>query len=206
MAEAFLRGVLAGYGIAIPVGVIAVLIMNTGMRRGFRHGFAAGAGAATADFVYAAIAAGAGGLVVPLLAPLAPALRIASGVVLVLLAVSGFLSLRREGAAAADDSAQGRSTFLRFLALTLVNPLTVVYFAALVLGGGPSAATAVGLAAFAIGAFLASLSWQTLLAVIGTTAGATLPPAARLATGALGNLVVLAFGIVTIARGLPALR
>jgi arginine exporter protein ArgO len=43
MIESFIRGLLAGYGIAIPVGAIAVLIMDTGMRRGFRHGFAAGA-------------------------------------------------------------------------------------------------------------------------------------------------------------------
>ena len=33
---AFVAGVAAGYGIAIPVGAIAILIMETGLRRGFR--------------------------------------------------------------------------------------------------------------------------------------------------------------------------
>ena len=36
MIPAFVAGVVAGYGIAIPVGAIAVLIVETGLRRGFR--------------------------------------------------------------------------------------------------------------------------------------------------------------------------
>ena len=57
---AFWEGVLAGYGIAIPVGAIAILIVDVGLRRGFDFGFMAGAGAATADFFYASLAALAG--------------------------------------------------------------------------------------------------------------------------------------------------
>lgn len=56
MIEALLAGVVAGYGIAIPVGAIAVLIVDTGMRCGFRCAAFAGAGAATADLLYAAVA------------------------------------------------------------------------------------------------------------------------------------------------------
>ena len=36
---AFGEGVVAGYGIAIPVGAIAILIIELGLRRGFRAGF-----------------------------------------------------------------------------------------------------------------------------------------------------------------------
>ena len=43
---AFWEGVLAGYGIAIPVGAIAILIVDLGLRRGFQPAFMAGAGAA----------------------------------------------------------------------------------------------------------------------------------------------------------------
>ena len=53
---AFFEGALAGYGIAIPVGAIAVLIIEISLRQGFRSGFMAGAGAATADLIYAAVA------------------------------------------------------------------------------------------------------------------------------------------------------
>ena len=51
--DAFLNGVVAGYGIAIPVGPIAILILELGLRRGFRIALSAGAGAASADLIYA---------------------------------------------------------------------------------------------------------------------------------------------------------
>jgi hypothetical protein len=57
MIGALRAGFAAGYGIAIPVGAVAVLIVETGIRSGFRAAAAAGAGAAPADGIYAAIAA-----------------------------------------------------------------------------------------------------------------------------------------------------
>lgn len=54
--ETFLTGVAAGYGIAIPVGAIAVLIIQTGIKHGFASSFLAGAGAATADLIYSGLA------------------------------------------------------------------------------------------------------------------------------------------------------
>jgi arginine exporter protein ArgO len=204
MTTTFIHGLLAGYGIAIPVGAIAVLIMDTGMRRGLRHGMAAGAGAATADLLYAVVAAGAGGLLVPLLAPVAAELRLLSGAILIALAVSGFASLRRARASGGmNDAREGRArgTFARFLALTLVNPLTVVYFAALVLGDGADAAGPASFLIFAAGAGIASLSWQLLLALAGRMLGATLPPRVQVLTGAVGHSVVLVFGMMMIVRG-----
>ncbi|MGD8759913.1 MAG: hypothetical protein PVJ07_06640, partial [Anaerolineales bacterium] len=58
--EAFLEGVLAGLGVAVPVGAIAILIVDVGLRQGFSTAFMAGAGAASADFLYAGLAALAG--------------------------------------------------------------------------------------------------------------------------------------------------
>jgi threonine/homoserine/homoserine lactone efflux protein len=72
----FWEGVLAGYGIAIPVGAIAILIVDTGLRRGFTVGFMAGAGAAAADFIYASLAALTGEALASLLTPYATALRV----------------------------------------------------------------------------------------------------------------------------------
>ena len=200
----FIHGLLAGYGIAIPVGAIAVLIMDTGMRRGLRHGMAAGAGAATADLLYAVIAAAAGGVLVQLLAPVDAELRLVSGAILIALAVSGFASLRRARASGAAERAQeghAAGTFARFLALTLVNPLTVVYFAALVLGNGAVGEGPASFLMFAAGAGIASLSWQLLLALAGRMLGATLPPRMQLLTGAAGHTVVLMFGVMMIVRG-----
>ena len=56
-------------------------------------------------------------------------------------------------------------------------------------------------AAFAAGAFLASLSWQMLLAALGAVAHRRLPPRAQLAASLIGNLVILGFAAI-VAYGL----
>ena len=55
MIDTLLAGAVAGYGIAIPVGAIAILILETGLQRGFRLAAAAGTGAAVADGIYATV-------------------------------------------------------------------------------------------------------------------------------------------------------
>ena len=47
--NAFTTGLLAGYGIAIPVGAIAILIVTKAARESFRSAAVAGLGAASAD-------------------------------------------------------------------------------------------------------------------------------------------------------------
>ncbi len=199
----FLSGMIAGYGIAIPVGAIAVLIIDTSMRHGFRHGFAAGAGAASADLLYASLAAGAGGLLAPLIAPAASVIGTVSGLVLFLMALSGLRALRRDAASSGTPSASGRSsrsTFLRFTALTIVNPLTVVYFSALLLGTGVGQLTTRSLLVFIAGAFIASLSWQTMLAALGAWAHVAAGTSFRRVSGLVGNLVILGFAVTTLFR------
>ncbi|MGH8337170.1 MAG: lysine transporter LysE, partial [Gammaproteobacteria bacterium] len=83
--HAFMTGILAGYGIAIPVGAIAILIIETGLHRGFRDGFWAGAGAASADLLYAMVAVMLGSIAVVVVGTFAFPLKIASGIVLLAL-------------------------------------------------------------------------------------------------------------------------
>ena len=79
--------------------------------------------------------------------------------------------------------------------------MTVVYFAALVLGLPSLGDGAAERVAFVGGAFLASISWQSLLAGVGAIVHRRLPARSLLATSLLGNLIVLAFA-ANIARGL----
>ena len=89
MLESFIAGAIAGYGIAIPVGPVAVLIIELGVRRGLRTAAAAGLGAATADAAYALLAVLAGAAIATLLDPVTPALKVVAVVVLVGIAVRG---------------------------------------------------------------------------------------------------------------------
>jgi arginine exporter protein ArgO len=218
VTAAFLAGAAAGYGIAIPVGAIAVLILETALRRGFRLGAVAGAGAAVVDGFYAAVAAVFGAAVAAALSPWGRPLKALAVAVLVVIAVRGLVLVARDrrreraGSPGATGMAKPRTrpggdvirTFLAFVGLTLLNPLTVVYFGALVLGlpvAGAGGADPAGKAAFVVGAFLASLSWQTLLAAFGALLHRRLPPGVAAAVGIAGNLVVLGFAAV-IAAGL----
>jgi threonine/homoserine/homoserine lactone efflux protein len=206
MLESFLTGALAGAAIAIPVGAIAVLIVELGVRGGFRIAAAAGLGAATADGLYAALAAVGGTAAAAILAPVAVWLRVAA--VAVLLAVAGrglVLALRPPRGVSGRASVPLRplTTYLRFVGLTLLNPQTVIYFSALILGLPDVGRGPAERVAFVGGAYLASASWQTILAGLGSVAHQRLPGRFQLALSVLGNLLIVAFA-VGIARDLIA--
>jgi arginine exporter protein ArgO len=194
--RAFLEGVVAGYGIAIPVGPIAVLIVGIGTRYGFPRAFFAGLGAALADLTYATVAAVAGAAAATVLAPYDRPLRVAGGVILVIIAlVMGASSLRPASPGGAGPSTHPRAT-AAFFSITLMNPVTFTYFAALILGSSGSAATtATGRALFVAGAFLASLSWQTAVGAVGAILGHRMSQRTRVATGVVGAGVIVALAI-----------
>lgn len=205
MTEALLGGILAGYGIAIPVGAIAVLIVETGMRCGFRCAAFAGAGAATADLLYAAAAVAGGAAMASAVAGIAEPVRWVSAGVLVAMAVAGLRRARREVTVpvvvAPPDRAELARTYGKFLALTVVNPLTVVYFTVFVVGVGIAEdLTGPQGVAFVTGAFAASLSWQTLLAGVGAAAHRRLPQGFRIGATVVGNLIVLGLAVLVLLR------
>jgi arginine exporter protein ArgO len=194
MSGAFLAGVVAGYGIAVPVGAIGVLIAGLSARTSLRVGAAAGMGAATADGIYALVAVAGGAAVASAVAPVATPLRWAGA--LVLLALAGWTALgaiRRPGITERDERpATALRAYAGVLALTLLNPATVIYFAALVLGSGGAG----GGVWFVAGAFLASASWQLLIAGGGSLIGRFLTgDRGRLITALVSSLVIAALAL-----------
>jgi arginine exporter protein ArgO len=189
MSAPFLAGVAAGYGIAVPVGAIGVLIAGLSARTSLRVGAAAGLGAATADGVYALVAVVGGAAIAGLVAPIAAPLRwAAAGVLLLLAAGTARAAVKKPAERETRPVSAGRA-YAGILGLTLLNPATVIYFAALVLGRGGSG----GGAWFVIGAFLASASWQLLIAGGGSLVG-------RLLTGERGRMItaLISSAVITI--------
>ncbi len=90
--------------------------------------------------------------------------------------------------------------FAAVLALTLLNPATVVYFVALVLGRGDVLGSGpAGAAAFTAGVFLASASWQLLIAGGGTLIGRALTgPRGRRVTALLSSVIIAALAVATV--------
>ena len=169
---------------------------------------AAGAGAATADGLYAALAMIGGTAIAALLEPWSRPLRIAAVFVLLAIGLRGLLRVARESresrAARPDPGSpvvglreRGAllPTYARLLGLTILNPATVVYFAALILALPELGSAPPGRVAFVLGAFVASLSWQTILAAVGAVAHHRLPPAFQVGISALGNLMIIGFAV-----------
>jgi arginine exporter protein ArgO len=198
LTSAFVTGALAGAAIAIPVGAIAILIIELGIRRGFWPAAAAGLGAATADGLYATLAALGGGAVAAALAPIADPLRVVAVVALLVVAIRGLRRALTNGRAVADAldaPASAGGTYGRFLALTLLNPATVMYFTALILGLPQLGSSPGERVAFASGAFIASSTWQVALAGMAALAHRRLPERYRVALSVFGYLLIIAFAL-----------
>ncbi|WP_439564542.1 LysE family transporter [Microcella sp.] len=212
MLDALIAGVIAGYAIAVPVGAIAALLITLGAQHGARVAAGGAFGAATVDGVYATIAVTAGAVIAPLIAQIAEPLRwISVAVLLVLGVVLALPGLRpRTGSVTAasiesTDAEPGprvrtmtfRRLFVTVGALTLVNPVTVVYFAALV--GSSTLAVDAGVperVVFVLAAFAASLSWQLLLTTAGSLVGRVLTgPTGSRVTALVGGALVIALAV-----------
>jgi threonine/homoserine/homoserine lactone efflux protein len=135
---AFARAVVLGVIVAAPVGAISLLCVQRTLARGRAAGYATGIGIATADGLYAAVAAFGLTAVSDVLMGAQLWVRLVGGVALL---VIGVRTVLRAGSASAADAQEGPLTaeYTSAVALTLANPQTIVTFAALFAGAGLAA-------------------------------------------------------------------
>ena len=206
MTGALVAGLLAGYGIALPVGAVGTYLVALTARTSLRVGAAAAVGVATADGLYALVAVLGGLALVELIQPVAVPLRWLSAVVLVGLAARvAVTAIRRFRAGAGPGQAPAAPptplrAYASLLAITAVNPATVVYFAALVLGSRARvAASAAEQTVFVVAAFAASASWQLVLACGGALLGRLLTgPGGRLTTALVSSAVIVVVAVLIV--------
>ncbi len=198
MTAALVAGLLAGYGIAMPVGAIATYLVALTARTSLKLGAFAALGVATADGLYALIATAGGSALAPLIEPITTPLKWISVLVLLALATRGATTaitqhrrLQTSAASATTPPSPTRAYFA-LLGMTLLNPTTIIYFTALVLGSQDATTpTHLKQSIFVIAAFIASASWQLALATSGALLGRLLTtPTARLLTALLSSLLI----------------
>lgn len=200
MLEVVVSGLVTGWAIAVPVGAVAALLVTLTARTSWRVGASAAMGVATVDGVYAAVAVVSGAALAQLLAPVATGLRIASGVVLLVLAALTAIHAwsRRSTPPQAGRVVGPLSAYVVFVGVTAVNPATVVYFAAVVLGNRDLVDGALEGGVFVLSAFVASASWQLFLVAAGSGLGrAVTGPRGRLGTGLLAAGVIAGLALHT---------
>ncbi|MFD5476761.1 LysE/ArgO family amino acid transporter [Streptomyces hawaiiensis] len=203
MTAALVAGLLAGYGIAVPVGAVGTYLVSLTARTSLRTGVCAALGVATADGLYALAATLGGTALASTLRPVLGPLRWVCVLVLLALAAWGAVTAVREyrghrlATRASPAPPSPARAYLGLLGITLLNPTTVIYFAALVLGSqasGPAGPLEQGV--FVLAAFAASASWQVLLAGSGALLGRALTGhRGRLATALAASGVMTALAV-----------
>ena len=192
-----------GLLLAVPVGPIGLLCLRRSLTLGMAAGLATGLGAATADAVYAGIAAFALGAAAPHVTG-SGWLGAVGGLALIWLGIRDLLTAP-PAAAGVETTTRRLGAYAGAVLLTLANPATVLTFAAVILGLGlvpDLTSTADGLI-FTAGVFAGSGLWWVILSAAGGRLGSRLTPAAlRWITRAAGAAFI-GFGIFAIARQLP---
>ncbi|HET6350704.1 MAG TPA: LysE family transporter [Coriobacteriia bacterium] len=203
LARTFVIGLL----VAMPVGAMGILCIERTLHRGWRAGLATGAGIATADATYAAVAAFGVTGVSALLTSWQTPLRIVGGVALIVLGVRAALAAPRsasedaeaEAAAPGIPDVAGVALYTSAVGLTLTNPMTIMAFAAVFAGAGLAGLTSAASALTATaGVAAGSLAWWVAL-----TSGVALvrhgvsPTAARNLSRVSGAAIAV-FGVIAI--------
>lgn len=200
-------GLAAGLGVAMPLGAVAALILRAGLAHGFRVAAAAAAGVAVVDTSYCALAAFTGAAARPVLEAHRGPFLCLSGLLVVAVGLRQLVGGRRRvlGSGAGPEMAPAaREMFLRFVALTAVNPLTLVYFVALAGAVTTTSASWGGPVVFVVAVGLASLAWQLLLALLGSAFGRSVGARTAGLVGDLASVLVVGLGAAVVLRGLAA--
>jgi arginine exporter protein ArgO len=192
MISDFIAGTVAGLAVAMPIGAVGTYLVGLGARERIPVAAAAALGVASVDGGYAVIAVLGGAGLQVVLSEVSGWLEWIAASVLVVVSIRTVLLAVRRYRGNGDTVGRQRyltpaRAYLSLVALTAVNPATLITFAAVAVGRSTSegGSTLPVVAWFAIGAFTASAIWQLLLTGGGNLLG-------RLFTGRRGQLVVSA--------------
>lgn len=211
MLDLFAIGFIAGLALAIPVGPMAIMLINTTIERGVRHGAVGALAMASIDFSYAFTVFMLGQIISNALSDYGLWLSLGGSAILLFL---GFQTLLRnirlfktvdQPAHKRIVSDSKKRTFAVFAGATVLNPPTALYFLAIApslkisLGSQPDGGFDAGLFAaslvFAIGVFVGSVIWQQGLAIAGLGLRQIASNRVRPWIGSIGGLLIIALAI-----------
>jgi putative LysE/RhtB family amino acid efflux pump len=160
--------VVLGLAVAAPLGPIGTLCINRTLKKGFRAGFAGGLGTAMGDALYAAVAALGFSAFAATLAAVHLPLKLVGGLLMLWLgwrSIVGHPLDAAKSAGSKDSTTHGAKdlsgTVLMTFLLTITNPMTVFFFAAMFASlGSVKGANSILVVA---GIFSGSLLWWLIL-------------------------------------------
>lgn len=205
-AELLARMFVIGIVVAAPVGAMGILCIQRVLAHGWRAGVATGAGIATADAGYAALAAfGVTAVSQWLIAYEAP-LRILGGLGLVWLGWRALRTRPAHTAAVAVDSPRLGVLYSSAVGLTFTNPLTIMAFAAVFAGAGLVAQAGTGSAlVVTLGVAIGSLTWWLALSTGVWAVRHAVSDRVMLIVNRVSGGLLMAFGVLALVAGVRGL-
>jgi threonine/homoserine/homoserine lactone efflux protein len=164
----FLKGLIIGFAMAVPIGPIGVMCIRKTLAEGHSRGLIIGFGAATADSLLASIAAFGLTFVSDVIASQHLWLSLVGGGLLLFLGVRTFRAKRKDPIIPFDNKGLWRSYVSAFL-LALTNPVTIFAFVAVfaVFGLGHKLVI-ISACILVLGVFIGSCLWFLTLSYVAT--------------------------------------
>jgi threonine/homoserine/homoserine lactone efflux protein len=195
-----LRGLALGFAVAASPGPIFFLCLRRTLVRGRLYGLVSGLGVATADAVYAAIAAFGFAVVISAVSTGRRPFALAGGAVLIGLGLRILFDRSAGPAKPPASSGTGLAwAYFSTLGLTITNPATIISFAALAAtlsldGGGQPARPA----ALVAGVLIGSATWWCVLAIGASLLRARLTPVVIRAINTFSGLAIAVLGMLAV--------
>jgi threonine/homoserine/homoserine lactone efflux protein len=196
----FIQGVIIGIALAAPVGPIAFVCIQRSLAYGRLHGITSGFGIATADAFYAAVTAFGLALISDFLLAHQWFFRLFGGLALIA------VGLRIVFTAPSDvtitpENESFFADYTTMLAITLANPLTILFFTIIIPGLGVviQGSTWATPAIFVVGVFLGEIGWWVFLCGTLGSMRSYLTRERLHLINRLAGFVITAFGVVLIA-------
>ncbi|MCK9279007.1 MAG: LysE family transporter [Melioribacteraceae bacterium] len=159
----FLKGIIIGFAMAIPVGPIGIMCIRKVFTEGRLQGFIIGLGATTADLLYSCIAAFGLTFISNTLMSQKIWIRLIGGALLLFLGTKTFISLPKDPRKDVSKDGNLRSYFT-IVFLTLTNPMTIFVFLAIFAAlGMDSGLNYLSASALVVGVFIGLLLWFLIL-------------------------------------------
>lgn len=200
---------IVGLALAAPVGAMAVLCMERTLAHGRSAGLSTGAGIASADATYAAVATlGIGALTQAILGA-RDIIGVVGGLVLIAIGVRAALRKGRTPSGAGSDQVRPGTPVAMYSSayvLTLSNPATIVTFAAILAAAGIGEAADPETALVAVlGVAAGSFAWWCGLVAAVAFAGKMMTPALRVRLSRVSGMLVAVLGAAAVVSGVRGL-
>jgi len=200
VSSLLLRGFALGFAVAASPGPIFFLCLRRTVLRGRLYGFVSGLGVATADAVYAAIAAFGFAVVISAVSSGRRPFALVGGAVLIGIGLRILFDRSDTSTEAKVTSGTGLPwAYVSTLGLTVTNPATILSFAALAatlsLGGAGGPARPAVLVA---GVLAGSATWWCVLAIGASLLRTRLTPAVIRAINTFSGAAIAALGMLAV--------